>query len=158
MFIFVMRHGEAVNAFNVDERRPLTPRGDKQSLLAAKWLENFEQTHSAKVSHALVSPFVRAQQTFQHIEHQLSISKNETVKDITPSGNPKIAHDFVDAYCQTGREVSGLLVVSHMPFVSYFIDELCQSHMSRIFTTASIVCIDYDLSESKGQVIGEFSV
>lgn len=157
MFIFVMRHGEAVNVFNVDERRPLTSLGDAQSQLAATWLKNFEQTQNISISHALVSPFVRAQQTFEHIEHHLNISKHETVKDIVPSGNTHVAHDFIDAYCQTDGGVSGLLVVSHMPFVSYFIDELCQIHMSRIFATASIVCIDYDLSKSKGHVVAEFS-
>ncbi|MDC0601860.1 phosphohistidine phosphatase SixA [Aliiglaciecola sp.] len=157
MFIFVMRHGEAVHTFNVDEHRPLTSRGDGQSQKAARWLKRYQTSQNMTISHALVSPFLRAQQTYQHIDHLLDIKFNQTAEDIVPSGDIHIAHDFVDAYCQSSSPVSGLLLVSHMPFVSYFIDELCQSQMSRIFTTASIVCIDYDLSTSKGQLVAEFS-
>ena len=43
-----------------------------------------------------------------------------------------------------------LLLVSHMPFVSYYVDTLLSQEKSLLFATAAIAVIDYNPMSSKG--------
>ncbi|GAA0853566.1 phosphohistidine phosphatase SixA [Aliiglaciecola litoralis] len=157
MYIFVMRHGEAINSLYNDKQRPLTELGISESKKASVWLRNFEATHHIEINNALVSPFLRAQQTFDKVNTLLSVENIAVSSDIVPTGDCHLAHDYINARYQDQQNTSALLIVSHMPFVSYLIDALCGAHFSRIFSTGSLVCIDYDLSASQGKVIADFN-
>lgn len=141
-----MRHGEAESYNSRDELRNLTPQGVAQSQKAGLWLK--QQFNQLDVS--MVSPYVRAQQTLQAVQKNVSIEKTITYTDIVPSGNPAIVHDFVDAFLLDNPKVQSLLLVCHMPIVSFLVDNFCQQQQSTFFATSAIVSIDYDVGSSCG--------
>jgi phosphohistidine phosphatase len=157
MYIFVMRHGDAVYSSHNDEQRPLSELGMSESREAAKWLKEFETSTGIEITHALVSPFLRAQQTLEQVSPLLNLQEIQNNPDIVPSGNCRLVHDFIDAYSKQQQSLAGLLLVSHMPFVSYLIDELCGQSFSRIFAAGAVVCIEYDLQQSIGCIYSDFT-
>lgn len=156
MYIYIMRHGEAVPDMLNDRQRPLTAVGIKEANAANNWLLEQTAVHETEVSHAFVSPYIRAQQTFAEVSTGLSLAETLTLDDIRPTGDCFTLHHFIDVFCTQRENVSALLLVSHMPFVSYLVDELCGQPLSIIFATGSILCIDYDLSQSKGRLVERF--
>lgn len=147
MQLLLMRHGEAEPYSTKDELRNLTPYGEVQSQKAGRWLkQQFEQ-----MDFALVSPYVRAQQTLQVVQRELDIGQSRIYEDIVPSGNPALVHDYVDAFLLDNPSISSLLIVCHLPIVSFLADNFCQQQQSALFATSAILSIDYDVSKSCGQ-------
>lgn len=157
-----MRHGDAVSAVHNDSNRQLSSMGKAQSVQSAKWLSEFISTHDLKINHSLVSPFVRAQQTHacmsEHIDtgNLLSATVFDT-EEITPSGNAFVAHRNIDALLLDSPKIESVLLVSHLPLISYLLDELCTIQHSMIFATGEIACVDYDVSASSGKLIKVFT-
>lgn len=157
MQIFIMRHGEAedfsVHAPVEDHERVLTTFGEKECLVMAKWLEN----NSIKPTEVLVSPFIRAKQSCDIATE--NIDSPVTVFDgITPSDDAKQVHDFIDGWCaeklttHSSDELS-LLLVSHMPLVSFLVGDITFYESAPIFATAAIAQIDYDVEDMKGTLV-----
>lgn len=141
-----MRHGEAEPYNSSDKSRNLTLYGRSQAQQAGIWLrQNFEQ-----IDMALVSPYVRAQQTLESVQQFVDVGKIETNSDIIPSGSAQLTHDYVDALLANDPNLTSLLLVAHMPIVSFLLDEFCKSQEAALFGTASIFCVDYDVSISRG--------
>jgi len=161
-----MRHGEAQNFVEQgsrdDSQRALTAQGETEAKMMANWLQKMQ----ISPTQVFVSPYIRAQQTCA-IATALMQTTITTLDFITPSGDAKQVHDFIDGWCseqlaaltpQTSdkqvldqREQS-LLIISHMPLVSYLVAELTQSGNAPIFATAGIAHIDYDIEKMQGSL------
>lgn len=149
MQLFVMRHGQAHHAGNVDSQRELTQQGFVEAKVMGNWL----QSQQAQFSKVLVSPYERAQQTATTVvSNMLNAAPLTTIDFITPSGCAADVHDFLDGLCQND-EISSILLVSHMPFVSYLVAELTHDSHAPIFQTGAIAHIDYDVKKMTGQLI-----
>jgi len=162
MHIFIMRHGEAANIDVEDSRRPLTKKGIIEAEKMGCWLIGQKLSH-IKV---FVSPYLRAQQSCQSVVAAIQTIPEsyditpETLSFITPSGSSQQTHDFIDGLSQKAnskKELSAdednILLVSHMPFVSYLVGELTNSTQMPIFATGSIAVIDYDVEKMQGKLI-----
>lgn len=149
MQIFIMRHGEASMEAETDAQRPLTSQGQLEAELMGKWMEKMSLEFDA----IWVSPYVRAQQTFSFVSKS-SVAKeaHRTLSFITPSGSPGEVHDFIDGECTNGQ-TERLLIVSHMPLVSYLTSELTSHQQAPLFQTASVAEINYDLATMKGELV-----
>ena len=162
MQLYIMRHGEAQNPANhsliSDSERKLTQQGEFEAQLMADWLTKM----NVNVTHLWVSPFIRAQQTCNIISKSLN-AKAETLDFITPAGDAKQVHDFIDAFILTqldnmkasdsDKKPQALFLVSHMPLVSYLVAELTSYQAAPIFATAAIAEIDYDIKSMKGELV-----
>ena len=154
MQVYIMRHGEAQNFVEQgsrdDSQRALTAQGKIEAKMMATWLQKM------KISpmQVFVSPYIRAQQTCA-IATALMQTAITTLDFITPSGDAKQVHDFIDGWCSeqleaTTEQEHSLLIISHMPLVSYLVAELTQSSNAPIFATAGIAHIDYDTEKMQG--------
>lgn len=149
MQLFVMRHGQAEMFSSSDTERPLTETGMLEAKVMGTWLNK----EHLDIERIFVSPYVRAQQTCGQVFGVLeSCPQLNTVDMITPSGSAREFHDYLDGICAL-EKVSSLLIVSHMPLVSYLVEELTVEHNAPIFQTAGIAQIDYDLKRMKGHLV-----
>lgn len=155
-----MRHGEASNQCfttdNTDALRPLTTLGVTEAKRIGQWLVQ-NQFHPTQI---FVSPYLRAQQTCNNVikvlnDKGLSLSAPAQNLDfITPEGDVQQTHDFIDGLlAQKDDTTETILLVSHMPFVSYLVAQLTQSQNTPIFATGAIARIDYDPALMQGQLI-----
>ena len=160
MKIFIMRHGEAAEIAGDDSQRPLTKQGIDEAKTMGQWLSK----RSANFLDVLVSPYIRAQQTYESVTHSLDKDglfshQAKTADFITPSGDAKQVHDFVDGVCSQYQKSdyndnsSAILFISHMPFVSYFVAELTDKNNMPMFATGAIAVIDYDIDAMQGQLV-----
>ena len=162
MQLYIMRHGEAQNpvshSLTSDSDRELTKQGEFEAQLMAHWLVKMK----ADIAQLWVSPFNRAQQTCAQISKNINVVA-ETLDFITPAGDAKQVHDFIDAFIAgqlentTGSDSSkkpkAIFIVSHMPLVSYLVAELTHYQAAPIFATAAIAEIDYDIKSMKGELV-----
>ena len=155
-----MRHGTAENYAPRDDLRQLVEFGRAQVVETAAWFNS--TLINPSVDLALVSPYVRAQQTFEVFSQQVSVKSIETSGDITPEGDPFNVHNYLDARLSVIKEQNtqqqdlNLLLVSHMPFVSFLLEELCPEAGNTLFNTASIAIIDYSTSAGRGKLLHHF--
>lgn len=157
MQIIIMRHGEAELTHQNDRDRQLTPFGIEESRQTAKWLEDYLREAKLSIELALVSPFKRAQQTYAELNKWVDIERELSSSDIVPSGDPAIVQSYIDYLIEEKSLNKSILLVSHMPFVSYLLDTLCNASHSLLFATASLVIIDYDGSQGEGVLIGKYA-
>ena len=175
-----MRHGEAEHPQNftrqADVERKLTTLGVKEASTMGKWLAN----NTTDITQCFVSPYQRAQQTSKEV--LLNLNNQSTFGDestgdnkriacstldfITPSGNPKTLHDYLDGFIETDKLKSdklekdkqrtkggSILIISHMPYVSYLVEALTATSTMPMFATASVVEIDYNENNMTGEYI-----
>lgn len=134
-----MRHGEASQTAPNDVERNLTFQGQQQCRLVAKWLH----LQSISIDYALVSPYKRAQQTFEVMRSDIRcLGRFETSTMVTPSASPRNARDYL--YDLAQKKMRSALVVSHLPFVGYLVNELCQGIEPPMFATSAIACVSLD--------------
>ncbi len=151
MKLIIMRHGEAVTSGPMDEDRYLTPNGKQQAHLAGRWLKA-NLIGNQPVDHCLVSYFVRASQTFSELKDNISCDIVETSSDVLPMSNPQFTHDYLDSLLLDNPSYSSFLIVSHMPFVSFLVEEVTVDRSSMLFDTSSIVIIDYNIERKSGLI------
>ncbi len=155
ILLFVMRHGEAESLRVDDKSRQLTPEGRLQSMNAAKWLKQ-KYVSNGEVDLALVSPYRRARQTYDMLSLDIRPGQMEICHDIIPDGNAELTHDFLDVRLResqlTDAPIKSVLLVSHMPLVSYLVDSLCCSHTTSLFATASVAVVRYSLEKQCGKL------
>ncbi|MGQ8366799.1 phosphohistidine phosphatase SixA [Glaciecola sp. 1036] len=152
MKLIVMRHGEA-EAYNTeDETRSLTRFGKTQASFAGRRLSEYLQNDLQKpiIELALVSPYLRTQQTFQEVSKKIQIGRKLDTDLITPEADISQATDYIQGLTLGSDCPENLLLVSHMPFVSLFSDAICSGFNARIFSTADILVIDYDVDSQQG--------
>lgn len=172
MQVYIMRHGEAQNFVEHgspdDSQRALTVQGKAEAKMMASWLHKMQ----INPTQVFVSPYVRAQQTCA-LTTAMMQTEITTLDFITPSGDAKQVHDFIDGWCseqcrkqtqqmshkvsqkvdqKTAQSPQSLLIISHMPLVSYLVAQLTQSANTPIFATAGIAHIDYDIKKMYGSL------
>lgn len=146
--LYIVRHGEAEAMIQQDDQRQLTPVGKQEALTTALWLA--EQVN--QFDRVYVSPYIRAQQTAEIIENTgpTTITK-QTDDSITPAGDPARVADWLLAQMPVGGDSEhNVLVVSHMPLVSYLIGEL--TGYTPIMATAAVAKITIDLENWNGKL------
>lgn len=147
MQLFIMRHGQASFDCQKDAERSLTEQGTHEARVMANWMNQME----IAPTHIWVSPYKRAQQTCQAVLEVLTSKPVPTTLDfITPSGVAKNVHDYIDGELAHDVDFERLLIISHMPLVSYLVSELTQQEHAPIFQTAGICEIEYNASQMKG--------
>ncbi|CED71993.1 phosphohistidine phosphatase SixA [Aliivibrio wodanis] len=151
MKVFIMRHGEAESYAPSDEERNLTSRGESQSAKIAQWLMS---THHTKFDYVLVSPYIRAQQTWKVIKPILSVAdaKVETSDEITPYGDSDDVVEYVKALGSVA-EIENILIVSHLPLVGYLTADFVPGIMPPMFPTSAISCVEYSHTTGKSELL-----
>jgi phosphohistidine phosphatase len=147
MLLYIMRHGEAQNHAISDELRELTINGLSEVRSIAKQLSH------EKFDLVIVSPYVRAQQTAKMMIKMNDGNAEVLSSDlITPLGSANDVHHFLDGLFAE-KQYEKVLIVSHMPLVSYLIAELSTDNQMPIFQTAAALKIEYSIEKMKGSVI-----
>jgi phosphohistidine phosphatase len=59
-------------------------------------------------------------------------------------------HLILDGFLHKHPTLESVILVSHMPLVSFLLDELLLSHQASLFDTSSMAIIDYDINTSSG--------
>ncbi|ALS97919.1 phosphohistidine phosphatase SixA [Lacimicrobium alkaliphilum] len=152
MQIFIMRHGEAQSRFSQDASRELTPLGQAESVATGKWLSQSAE----QVSLAIVSPYVRARQTLRSVQRQVPVTEVMQTEDVTPYGDATDFRDYLRALIETRPELTSILIVSHMPFVSALVDALCQQQHSLLFATAGVAELSFDVSSAQANLVRQY--
>ncbi|PFG45950.1 phosphohistidine phosphatase SixA [Vibrio sp. ES.051] len=149
MKIFIMRHGEAEHFADSDAARQLTQRGRLESEAVARACKEQGVAQFGKV---LVSPYLRAQQTWEEISAHFDAKSIDTCEDITPYGQSEHVFDFVSALIEV-EKLESLLLVSHLPLVGYLTSEFVQKMTPPMFPTSGLVCIEYEPQTQRGEVL-----
>ena len=153
MQIFIMRHGEAGFSAVSDEQRMLTQHGRVQSKESAAWLGN----QISQLDIVLVSPYVRAQQTWYECSPLLPTAKKIIDENtITPYGDSDSVASYLHALI-SHETPETLLMVSHLPLVGYLCAQLDKSISPPMFPTSAICQIDYDIATQQGRMVRIFS-
>lgn len=139
-----MRHGEAEPPMmrpypGADANRVLTDCGHAEAETAAKWL----QKHEKNIDLAIVSPYSRARQTYDHVAEHIPVEVTEISTEITPDGDPEAFAGALLARLQI-EPAESVLVVSHMPFVCYLVHYLDCAVQAPLFPTAGIAVLDVE--------------
>ena len=86
--------------------------------------------------------------------------KVEISEDIVPDGSAELVADYLSARLHSAANSTSplkrILVVSHMPLVSYLVDELCESYTTSLFATASVAVIKYSLQTQRGELVTHY--
>ncbi|MFT6140893.1 MAG: phosphohistidine phosphatase [Psychromonas sp.] len=134
-----MRHGEAEMLAHSDSERALTGLGRLESELMASYLADQNISFDA----VLVSPYLRAQQTWQSVFPFFSAVTNvQTLPFLTPGGSARKSVNEILALQATG--VQKLLIVSHLPLVGYIVGELVPEAGVPVFSTSSVGIVELD--------------
>ncbi|WGK80646.1 phosphohistidine phosphatase SixA [Vibrio aestuarianus] len=147
MKIFIMRHGEAEHYAVSDAERALTERGQRESVAVAVACEKQGLRHFDKV---LVSPYLRAQQTWASIASYFESDDVVTYDDITPYGQADTVFDYVSALVDI-EQLESVLLVSHLPLVGYLAAEFVTDLVPPMFPTSGLIGIDYDPHTMQGK-------
>ncbi len=145
MKIYIMRHGQAGIYANSDAERELTGTGRQQSLQMGQWLSNFVPN----IDCVFHSPYIRAEQTWQVIRDCFVSKKVEVCGDIIPGGDAEFVADYLLALVAQ-YQYSSILLVSHLPVVSYLTATLTQGQSMPAFATSAIACIE--VNENSGEL------
>ncbi|MFD2180215.1 phosphohistidine phosphatase SixA [Veronia pacifica] len=150
MQIYILRHGEATPFAASDEQRPLTEHGAEQTAIIADWLSS---QLKEGIDTVLVSPYLRAQQTWQVSEKYLPAPRKVITDDgITPYGDGEDVADYLRAMISIEKPDS-ILLVSHLPLVGYLTSELVLGIQPPVFSTSAVACVDYDPETEKGKLL-----
>ena len=112
--LVILRHGEA-GAAQVDRDRSLTDYGKQQICSQYEWL--CEQKFQPEL--ILHSPYKRTVQSASLSEDYFPESKLQVESMITPDGDPAMVASMLRS-----TAVNSILIVSHMPMVSYLTIQL----------------------------------
>ncbi len=148
-----MRHAEAENTLGDDQHRSLTPDGLRDIELIARWIAQ----QGIKFDAIIASPYKRAQQTAQALkEHLHSPVTISTLALLTPHGSATDVHDYLDGILAV-KPWNNVLLVSHMPLVSYLTEKMSVENVAPLFPTASVLHIDYSVERMNGSVAAHIS-
>lgn len=149
MKIFIMRHGEAEVMAKTDQARHLTAYGKKQAFAQGQWLKT--QMNSTALPRVIVSPYVRAQETFERVNQAFEgalTAQMESWDGITPYGNAETVADYVSVLANEGIE--SVLLISHLPLVGEIVAELYGKRNPISFYPAAVAVINWN--GQKGEI------
>lgn len=150
MKIWIMRHGEAGFHANSDSERTLTSLGEKMAEKQGQWLGTRLQSEQITLDKIIVSPYVRAQQTFQQLERGLQAVEFsqplanvlETWDEITPIGSLETVLDYLAFLHEEGAK--NVLLISHLPLVFDLVSVLTLHRESAHFYPAVIAEVQWN--------------
>ncbi len=137
--LYIMRHGQAHMRAPSDELRELTATGIEQSFTAAQ--QYLSQLH---FDHVFISPFLRAQQTFEQVKAaQVIFTHSATVSWVTPDVSTRQA---VNELASLKGEALNVLIICHQTFAGRLASQLCDGHEQGMHVdTAAIVDIQTEV-------------
>lgn len=147
--IIVMRHAKSDWDIAVpDFDRPLNERGRANAALAGDYLRGLER-HGLTVDHAVVSPSVRTQETWQLTGLEVSTT---TVPELYHANAATILSSVITYARDAGLTDGGtMLALSHNPGSAELVDRLVDSVPQQFdswdverFPTAAIAVIEFD--------------
>ncbi|WP_372880976.1 phosphohistidine phosphatase SixA [Psychromonas sp.] len=139
MHIYIMRHGQAEMMGHSDAERALTALGRLENEMMASYLAEQDITFDA----VLVSPYLRAQQTWQSVFPYFSgVDNIQTLPFLTPGGSARESVNEILALQAAG--VERLLIVSHLPLVGYIVGELAPEAGVPAFSTSAVGIVELD--------------
>lgn len=138
--LVLVRHAKAAAHEGSDQARPLTGRGRADAAAAGRWLAE----HRIRPNRVVVSPAVRAQQTWAALRPALSPAP-EPVQDARVYDNT--VPDLLAVARDTPAGISTLLLVGHNPSLAEFAAVLdggrgepaARSELARGLPTSGIV-------------------
>ena len=137
--LVIMRHGEAEPMSAKDSQRQLTARGQHDVNQMALWL----QQHYAAFDWVWASPYLRTRQTAElMLAKQAPFSQLEIVPELVPDGDAALFKSYFDARLSEKPDAR-VLLVSHMPLVSFLVVAFTLPGQAPVFNTAQLACIDY---------------
>lgn len=139
MFLSLFRHGEAGYSAASDAGRKLTDRGKINNQSTALQLAK----RGASFSHALCSPYVRAQQTAADLKKTFPGLEFETCELLTPDSDLNPLVGTLESFC--GDFPAGsLLLVGHNPLLSRLMNFLLDEDVreGRSLDTSNLVCLN----------------
>ncbi len=155
MKLIIMRHGEAQGFAASDSDRALTANGEQQSKQMATWLN--QQLDGQGIDKVLVSPYLRAQQTWQVCAPLLPDAKEViTEEEITPFGQSDRVYDYLNATIEV-EKLDVVLVVSHLPLVGYLTNEWVQEGQPPMFATSAMALIEVDVTNQQASLSAHMS-
>ncbi len=138
MQLFLMRHGEAGYLAHSDRERVLTETGRYHTSQMSNWLARTVTEFDL----VLVSPYLRAQQSWQEVSKHFPEPRKWLVLDeLVPSGDPSTAADLTLAYAEQYK-ADKVLVIAHMPLLGYMVSELVAGTEPPLFATSGLTLID----------------
>lgn len=148
MRLYIMRHGHAVMPLSAhsDVERRLTPEGEAEVATTASWLAE----EAGSVDACLISPYIRAQQTATVAMGRAKAHHRQDVRELTPDSDPALALAAVAAEIEQ-HDYQQVLLISHMPLVSYLVHEIDRAKQPPIFPTAAIAVMEFDAKTLQGQ-------
>ena len=137
MQLFLMRHGEAGFNAHSDRERTLTDVGRQHTSLMSNWLGQTVEEFDI----VLVSPYLRAQQSWQEVrKHFPEPKKWLTLDELVPAGDPATVADTVIAYAEH-YNAQTVLVLAHMPLLGYLVSELVAGVEPPLFATSGVTLV-----------------
>ena len=134
-----MRHGEAEPMSAEDQQRQLTVRGQHDVSQMALWLQH----HYAAFDWIWASPYLRTRQTAElMLAKQAPFSQLEIIPELVPEGDAALFKSYFDARLAEKPDAR-VLIVSHMPLVSFLVEAFTLPGQAPVFSTSQLVCIDY---------------
>ena len=139
MLYSLFRHGEAEYRAGSDASRKLTESGRMNNQSIAQQLIRKE----AKFSHALCSPYRRAQQTASGLKSVYPALRFEECDLLTPDSDLNRLVGFLESYCPDSPDTS-LLLVGHNPLLSRLLNFLLDEGVGigRSLDTSHLVCLN----------------
>ena len=142
--LVIMRHGDAEPLRSQDSQRELTARGRADVAQMANWLAS----HYQAFDFILHSPFVRTTQTAELMWQAQSPKPTlETLAELIPEGDCLQVQLYVDALLDTKPDAR-ILLVSHMPLVSFLVETFSRNGQAPIFETSSLVALQYERGQA----------
>lgn len=147
MQCFFMRHGDALwNAQN-DAERSLSSIGRMQTEQMAKRL--FQELKNVDL--VLISPYLRAEQTWEELVcFGIKPKYKFNLTDLVPSANPSHTLNVILAYAEQ-YQAQKVLVISHMPLLSYLVAEIVRGEDAPIFSTSAVCSVE--INDGYGHMI-----
>ncbi|VFP80105.1 phosphohistidine phosphatase SixA [Candidatus Erwinia haradaeae] len=139
MKLFLMRHGEADLLSCSDFSRPLTARGYSESYKIANWL----RIKNINIQQALVSPYLRAQQTLSvlcEVFPLITTNQINTLHELRPSGESSQVLSYLRLL--NNKIAQSVIIISHLPFIHSLLTEIFLNESKIILPPSSIAYID----------------
>lgn len=155
--LYIMRHGDAepAQALKADAVRPLSQLGEQEVLASAQWLnEHIHKQGGQGIDWLAVSPFIRAQQTATIVASQVKVAQRDITEDAIPESDPQQFCDWFFAMLHTHYpNAEHVVLVSHMPFVSYLVATLDAQTPPLLFPTAAMAEMHVDVAMQRARFV-----
>ncbi|AKZ65900.1 Phosphohistidine phosphatase SixA [Candidatus Palibaumannia cicadellinicola] len=142
-----MRHGDAVVKASNDLERHLTDKGRNDLRIIASFLRE----KLINIDIVLVSPYLRAIETLESLrKHMVLPSSQKVMSELIPNGNAQLVCSYI--YKLNKKGISSLLLISHLPLISYIVAYLCPQEPPLVFIPSAVVCINLAVTNSSQQL------